>query len=62
MIRMAVSDAFFTYKVQRQWSIFYRTLKKSHNAVDGQLTERKAGRPQAYYCCKGGTQKTGVPP
>ena len=31
------------------------------NAVEGQLTERKAGRPPAYYC-EGGTQKTGVPP
>jgi hypothetical protein len=34
---------------------------KSPEAVEGQLTERKAGRPPAYYC-EGGTQKTGVPP
>ena len=36
-------------------------VKKTPNAVEGQLTERKAGRPPAYYC-KGGTQKTRVPP
>jgi hypothetical protein len=45
----------------RLFSLFYRTDKKSPEAVEGQLTERKAGRPPAYYC-KGGTQKTGVPP
>jgi hypothetical protein len=29
-------------------------LRKTPDAVEGQLTERKAGRPPAYYC----TQKT----
>ena len=48
--------------VKRQLFIYSRTDKKSPEAVEGLLTDRKADRPRAYYCGRWHSENRGAAP